>query len=479
MIPIRILSAQPSKDGEKWTITAQRHNDDWFTDAYGQDPQPFYRNPFAYPNRLAYPFRPVSNAYPFIDPLFPNAMTISIYTSPGQIAIGGEPPINSVSTKTFAPQVPLQATTGTGGTIAAGTWLVALVSVDADGRKSKPSPFITAVVPSGSSTIIISNIVFDSQAVSYELYFGPDSMHMYKNGGAGVTSSITLTTPGLGDGPGMPDVVAKRLKFIVTPVRHGGIWGSGASAITYSHTVDDTITIPQTATANQWVGRILTLYGSSTPVSTGPLAGLCFVPAANFEVNANDASGVMTVSQNTWSGIGFTPFTFPGDAYVMRAQANIASANTIGDSAFVNFFAPSGLIVDAEKGKVVWIIFGTGKGQKRTIASNTADTLTVADNWDTVPDSTSIFIVLESAPTLIIDSDIFSNDGVSTTDAILGVLRVSFTVIGTQSFLVQAVTEDADLNTSVVAYAPWQEVFLMPSTSESSLVTNDGTPVTY
>jgi len=49
---------------------------------------------------------------------------------------------------------------------------------------------------------------------------------------------------------------------------------------------------------------------------------------------------------------------------------------------------------DMWKGDLVAIIGGTGKGQVRSITSNTSDTLTVATSWTTIPDSTSKYVIL-------------------------------------------------------------------------------------
>jgi hypothetical protein len=168
--------------------------------------------------------------------------------------------------------------------------------------------------------------------------------------------------------------------------------------------------------------------------------------------------------------IGGTPFTYPGDAYVMRARADIASATTIGDPDFVNPFAPDGLGVagtNYEAGKVVWIYDGKGAGQSRNVGSNTSDTLGITSAWDIIPDSTSHFMVLEPNP-MLFETDVFNTDGLSISDAILGAISVPFSTQGSQSFLVQIITEDAAGNISPRYKAPWQEVFV-PAQHSSSL----------
>jgi hypothetical protein len=478
MVLARLLSATPNTDGEHWDLAFRWHYDAWHTDAYDQNPAPYQRNPMSSPpNRHPWPLKPARSAWIPSDALFSGLQTIGLWTTNGQITVSSVPPINVVSQVMSAPRVPLQATIGGSGTIAAGTYLVCFVGIDAAGLKSQPSANVTAVVASGSSTITVSNIVWDSGAVDYEVYFGPHSHNMWRvdpapgSGASPVALSITIGASGLPtDGVGRPDVVENSVLVLVTPIRHGGIWGSGASAI-----ATHVISIPSTPTVNQWAGRILSLYGSATPIATGGIgpqtyAGLCKVQPANFNVTANDTAGAMTVSQSTLVS-GF-PISFAGDAYVMRAMGNIASSTTIGDSAFMNQFAPGGLIVNAELGKKVWIMAGTGQGQIRNIASNTATTLTISAPWATIPDATSVFVILESAASLSIPGATFNNSLNSGLfpDAVLAVIQTPFTVPGSQSFLVQVVTQDSAGNISPVRFAPWLEVFVPQQVASGTTV---------
>lgn len=476
----RLLSATPNTDGEHWDLNFRLHLDVIHTDPYGQDPTPYQKNTLsALPNRLPWPLKPGYSAYPANDAMYPGLETLGLYTTNGQITVGSVPIVNVPSALTSAPRVPLQATVGSGGAIAAGTWLVSFAGIDSTGAKSQPSANVKAVVASGGATITVSNIVWDSNAVSYEVYFGPHSLNMWQVDPAPsfahnpVASTITIGAEILWptDGPGRPDVVDTNVVIIVTPIRHGGIWGDAASAIS-----SGVISIPSSPTVNQWAGRILSAYGSATPIPIGGIgpqtfAGLCYAQPGNFNVTANDTSGNMTVTQPTFGN--------PGDAYVMRAMANIASATTIGDSAFVNQFAPGGLIVNGEYGKVVWIMAGTGKGQRRNIASNTSTTLTITQPWTTIPDSTSVFSILESAPSLSVPGAPFTNNGIAPNGAaILAALAPAFTSIGTQSFLVQVVTQDAKGNISPVRFAPWQEVFVPAALTPQTVIgfiINDGT----
>ncbi|MBI4461755.1 MAG: hypothetical protein HY653_02510 [Acidobacteria bacterium] len=72
--------------------------------------------------------------------------------------------------------------------------------------------------------------------------------------------------------------------------------------------------------------------------------------------------------------------------YLATRTANIFSLTTIGDSTLA-------MTVDEHKDRIVVILDGAGKSQKRVIQSNTATTLTLRGRWATKPTSTSKFAV--------------------------------------------------------------------------------------
>lgn len=84
--------------------------------------------------------------------------------------------------------------------------------------------------------------------------------------------------------------------------------------------------------------------------------------------------------------------TGPGTMKVAATLANIFSSTTIGNSTLAR-------TVNGDTDASVYIIDGTGAGQNRAIASNTATTFTLASAWTTTPDATSLFIVVyQSCP---------------------------------------------------------------------------------
>lgn len=72
------------------------------------------------------------------------------------------------------------------------------------------------------------------------------------------------------------------------------------------------------------------------------------------------------------------------------SAVDVFSPSTIGNSAL-------SMGVNEFQGATARISAGTGKGQERQIATNTATTLTLTQNWTIVPDSTSSFAVVDSS----------------------------------------------------------------------------------
>ena len=75
---------------------------------------------------------------------------------------------------------------------------------------------------------------------------------------------------------------------------------------------------------------------------------------------------------------------------VPEHSVTVYSDNTIGSDILE-------MIDNEHTGMVARITSGKGAGQERSVLSNTADTLTVTPDWDTVPDTSSAFVVAESS----------------------------------------------------------------------------------
>lgn len=100
--------------------------------------------------------------------------------------------------------------------------------------------------------------------------------------------------------------------------------------------------------------------------------------------------GYQAVQESTGSAVTVTD----GTVSVSNTAVTSATATTLTGLAV-------SWTVNAYAGKIVRIVAGTGAGQSpRSVSSNTADTLTVSDDWETTPDTTSVFQVVQPVATL-------------------------------------------------------------------------------
>jgi hypothetical protein len=393
MVLARLLSAQPTTDGEEWRLKFALHDDAWYLDAYGQNPAAFVRQPgIAEQRRLPFPWRPywypLSGLVDTDDTAMPRSSQVSLFglsldltTYPAQMTITGNTPCNTPSTGK-APQAPAQATTAnTGGSLEPGTYYV---RVSANSQKGPETQTVVAVVPAGTSTntITVSGLVWSEAATLIVVLIGKSPLEMREVGfadaspdGYGNPTEVTVSTYPV-DALGPHDVAAQRFVVSQTVIAHGGVWGAALTSVSGA---DATIT-GAGWTTDEWAGRALSLYyrdGSE-------------VVRLNRTVVSN-TSDTLTLNAS-----GFAA----GDVVVMRTTGDHITSNTIGDDKFVNSFASAGLdVTGTEKGRVIRIIAGTGANQPpKTIASNTSTVFTINGTWDVTPDSTSIWIVTEPAP---------------------------------------------------------------------------------
>ncbi|HUA18320.1 MAG TPA: phage tail protein [Bryobacteraceae bacterium] len=71
-------------------------------------------------------------------------------------------------------------------------------------------------------------------------------------------------------------------------------------------------------------------------------------------------------------------------------SVDVQSATTVGNSTL-------NMLPNQYRGATVRIEQGTGDGQERTIAANSATTLTITPSWDIAPDTTSSFLIADSS----------------------------------------------------------------------------------
>jgi putative tail protein len=300
-VPFRVIKLSPSTNYELVTITAQIHDDDWYSDSpatlggAGRQPGTQIRTP-----------RPLIGSIQHNDPLgkfefFDFAVQESVQTlSDGSaidtlsisFAVPAKPSVNSSN-------LPLLSLSpgylDTGGSLAAGSsYYYAVSAVDSNGSEGELSFTVPALIPGGTSTncVVIQKLSFPASASAFNVYRGVTPQTLYR------------------------------------------------------------IALAQT------IGPVF-IDSGLTPQPIGP-------PDASFD-HAN---------------------FYYRYQYAGPYPTTIHSANTIGwDSLGATSLVYSG--------KAVRIMEGKGRGQERSISSNSSTTLTVSPAWSVEPDVTSIFAITE------------------------------------------------------------------------------------
>lgn len=115
-----------------------------------------------------------------------------------------------------------------------------------------------------------------------------------------------------------------------------------------------------------------------------------------------------------WSVTVIDTYTLSLTTNVLTGLASKALTSDVYDGGGLVYLTGQGLKTDGEKGRSVRIVAGTGAGQRRTIQSNTQTTLTVDRNWDTIPDATSVFILVDGTPFVTASTDPVTNSDPTT-----------------------------------------------------------------
>jgi hypothetical protein len=268
------------------------------------------------------------------------------------------------------------------------TVYVAVTQRDSSGEPTTPSNLSAIFIPSGSTSqkITITTEPGTDPWDGWDLWAGLDRRRLSNQqlGASGaLPTTINITGPLLDWTQGLPDASAWGVKVACKQVWHGAVCGLRVDGVTPPNQIQCNDFYGST---NPWLGR--------TAFVISNVDGA--VPLWNFTITAFDGStGTITVTPNIVHGLDSVQVD---DVLGVYAQAHSATANTITDpmwdnSVNIQQFDSPGFVPSAEVGRLVRILRGTGAGQVRWISANDATTLTVIPNWDTIPDSTSIFIV--------------------------------------------------------------------------------------
>lgn len=458
MLLFRLLSAQPKTDGESWAIRGQLIQDqEWYQDAYGQDPDPFRRQPALSPRTgLAYPWQPAQLEWDNHDAMFPHPpstgfdLTLDLSSYPATLAAAGYTPVNTPQSGQ-PPQVPLQATTAnTGGNIAPGTYYIA---VSSNGTLGPVSTLIKAIVPAGTitNTITVSGIVWPGGVAALpSAYAGPNALAMrYQD--APTSGEYLGSVPDANGNPttfiftniiyfgiGLPDNLFQEYLIEASSIAIPGVFIDTVASVLGGNVL--TLASGTVWTANQWQNRILSLYYRP---------GVNPQPTANTVVTSNTSSALTMAA-----GFGIPTFRV-GDVVVMRVASSSITANAIGD-------AQLNLVASSQIGNQIRILSGTGANQPaKTIQSHTSgvgSVLTIQGTWDVVPDATSIWIITGPTDAYSESTNVIVNDG---TSVLFGtVAQLALTWAPAQSLYVVVSTCDVNGNCYPQRYQPSREIYV-------------------
>lgn len=188
--------------------------------------------------------------------------------------------------------------------------------------------------------------------------------YLVTSGGGPTAVSTTLTLKG----------VAADFNFaydggIMTAVANNGLTDAGLNGVS-----------GKAWTANQWAGFKVRSWGGRDGGNTGGV-----MAGAQIRTILSNTGNALTLTAN-WARnpeAGINNYQILPAKYLGLTGTGAATTLNDNTQAWPNL-----------AGYQVTILFGTGAGQTRTIASNTAVTLTVSAAWTTIPDGTSGYQII-------------------------------------------------------------------------------------
>ncbi len=316
-----------------------------------------------------------------------------------QAVLYADPPLTIFSDLTVAPAITGIAV-NSGGSIAAGDYVVAISGYDTASAITRLSNFFAVNVSSGSSKLTITvnwpagsfggKIYVASPDDSRGFHFEADTPDAHTSTLGSLTEDLATVT-GIEVGP--PDdefdhpVIRVSRELVSGPFAQTVI-PNGVAVNTLSFGWDGTHAL----TANQFVGRILSKLANAIENSDTN------IPIQDFTVTANSVHGDFTVTPDPMAA-----GCLPGDFFTMRTGGPAASvgltatATSFTDPLLDNAFNVGGLTDHGNGGNIALVIGGKGAFQiPQTVVDNSTTTVTVSPGWDIIPDSTSSIVLLEN-----------------------------------------------------------------------------------
>ncbi|WP_321471162.1 phage tail protein [uncultured Paludibaculum sp.] len=457
---VRIIKIQPTSNFSRCKITALHHNDLWYVDTFGQEDAPIWRSDFR--NRELRPAfgwcpdaeGPVANnsMVPFSDWTFSLAYDYwpnEDGSASAKLWVGGRLPVNVFSADVTPPFLGLQGTTSaTGGAIPGGaTYWYSACAKDAQGGYSAPSRLMAVAIPAGTDTNTATVPVpyWDADTTEWVLFGGRTPLRLSKQAeGSGQPASITVTAYNEASA-GIPDSEFNQMVLRVRRAVSSGCWTAPVTTVTAS-SIQVAVPSETGFTVDQWAGHDITLLGQRN-ANAKPLP----VWSARVAGNTEDTLALLSPAPDT-------AVIAPGDVVVMRFKPIIGSdeiGNYIEDPNLANALNPEGLEPGAEKGRILFFIAGTAKGQSVKIKDNTETRYYIEGTWLVEPDASSRFIVLEPVWCVEQPQVAVNNSTVADMSMLLDVNNETG-----KALFVQAFTVDGGGDESSPADSPFREIYV-------------------
>ena len=441
-----------------------------------------------------------------------------------QVRVGGFVPLNVFSQTIQRPRLStLAASFATSGGFLAGDarYYIAVNALsglgspaDIDAAKQTALSDIAVVeVSAGSNrTVTLSGLRWHEDTEGWQVYFGTDPFRLSRQPGASFIGSLgsSVTVTGSPNQPdtitfkgfnvpaqipngyfehlgGAPDQRFDRLRAKIYRAPHLGCFGGQVVALgTTGSPAQFTITLNPTTpfTTNVLAGRYITLAGKKN-TGLDPIIG-GGMPRGNFLIESNDGSTVVLAAGTSTDPAGLMAV---GDVVIVRTKVTSVGQDATGHYIQDTGFGEGGQALgdadpnvgggdDSLKGMLLRIIAGTGAGAKYIIKSNISqgsptspDRIYIEGEWDTTPDTTSIFLVTDATPTVVHETDSLTADKV---DSYVQAKIDAANLIG-ENYLIIGVAVSAQGKEAPEESSPFREMYLFGAADGGALITSDYT----
>ena len=368
-----------------------------------------------------------------------------------KLEVSGAAPVTSFYTDT-SPVATSYSTATAGGTIPTNTYVtIVIYGLNAAGKMTSPSSPVTIRVGAGNTNqITVGGITWPAGVTGYWVFASSNYGSLCRQiAASGAPASFILTSLAAVRNYTLPSSAVSRVRMLVYRLKHSGVDGLQIGSVGTS-----SITIAGAGwTTNEWSGRIVSIISDASDGSA---------QIRDYTVASNTADTFTVAGTPQADGVE------PGDVLILRTKATTLSSTTIGDAKWQNASYPSGMTPNEERGLLVRIIGGTGKGQVRRIVSNTATVHTVDQSWDVTPNATSVYIVQEPGYSYTAESAAIDNDA---PDNLMTLTLPVDNLLG-QTLLVEVQTIDKFGVAAASENNQWREVYLPgdPGTVEAAEV---------